>query len=141
MLNELGYDAGTADGLMGSKTRNAIRSFQAHSGVAVSGEPTAELYNALASDLGYVIADQGPSGPTPMKQRWRSLVAACEGRGADEVTLVYGAEGEPPVELPVAPRLMYSAHKKGYLEAECLVSGVLKTYRMDRIHRVRARTR
>lgn len=87
------------------------------------------------------IAEAGPSGPGTMKQRWRPLVAACEGRGAGEVTLVYGNEGEPPVELPVAPRLMYSAHKKGYLEAECLISGVLKTYRMDRIHKVRARSR
>ena len=87
------------------------------------------------------IADAGPSGPGQMKQRWRPLEAACEGRGAAEVLLTYGGEGEAPVDLPVAPRLMYSAHKKGYLEAECLTSGVLKTYRMDRIHKVRARTR
>ena len=87
------------------------------------------------------IAEASPNGPGRMRQRWRPLEAACEGRGASEVLLTYGSEGEAPVELPVTPRLMYSARKKGYLEAECLMSGVLKTYRMDRIHKVRARTR
>ena len=82
------------------------------------------------------IAEQRPTGPGTMKQRWRPLVAACDGLGEPEVTLVYGSDGEAPVELPVAPRLMYSAHKKGYLEAECVASGMLKTYRLDRIQRV-----
>lgn len=37
-LNRLGFDAGTADGLMGSRTRAAIRAYQRNRGHAVSGE-------------------------------------------------------------------------------------------------------
>lgn len=37
ILNRIGYDAGTADGQMGPKTRNAIRAFQADRGIPVNG--------------------------------------------------------------------------------------------------------
>ena len=38
--------------------------------------------------------------------------------------------------LAVEPRLLYQNDGKGYLEAECVRSGLLKTYRLDRIHKI-----
>jgi peptidoglycan hydrolase-like protein with peptidoglycan-binding domain len=42
-LNELGYDAGPADGLLGGKTIAAIRSFQQSIGMAPDGVPSSSL--------------------------------------------------------------------------------------------------
>lgn len=39
-LNELGYNLGQADGVMGPKTRNAIREFQKEVGLSANGEVT-----------------------------------------------------------------------------------------------------
>ena len=47
-LVELGYDPGPVDGLIGPKTRAAIRSFQANRGVAVDGEVSRTLLARLA---------------------------------------------------------------------------------------------
>lgn len=49
-LNELGYDAGPADGQMGPKTRTAIRSYQKKSGVAPDGRLTASLMERIRAD-------------------------------------------------------------------------------------------
>lgn len=48
LLNELGYDAGPADGLMGSRTRSAIRRFQIEHGLPVDGQASRSLYEKLA---------------------------------------------------------------------------------------------
>lgn len=42
-LNELGYDAGPADGIPGRGTRAAIREYQGVSGIAVDGEASTDL--------------------------------------------------------------------------------------------------
>ena len=49
-LNELGYDAGPADGQMGPKTRAAIRSYQKKSGVTPDGRLTASLMERIRAD-------------------------------------------------------------------------------------------
>ncbi|MFT9496301.1 peptidoglycan-binding protein [Anaerosolibacter sp.] len=36
-LNELGYDCGVADGIMGTKTKTAIKNFQRDNGLVVDG--------------------------------------------------------------------------------------------------------
>lgn len=46
-LSAKGYDPGPADGLMGPKTREAIRQFQRDNGFPVTGRPTAELERTL----------------------------------------------------------------------------------------------
>jgi peptidoglycan hydrolase-like protein with peptidoglycan-binding domain len=48
-LNELGYDAGTADGLMGRGTRSAILAFQRDNGLVADGNPTAALLQLLTA--------------------------------------------------------------------------------------------
>ncbi len=51
-LNELGYDAGTPDGLMGSGTRSAIIAFQQARGLIADGLPNTSLLRQL--ELGVV---------------------------------------------------------------------------------------
>lgn len=50
VLNGLGYEAGTPDGLVGPGTRTAIRSFQANSGLPTSGTVNAALIEALNAE-------------------------------------------------------------------------------------------
>lgn len=47
VLQSKGYDPGPADGRMGSKTRDAIRRFQADHGAQVTGEPSRSLQDML----------------------------------------------------------------------------------------------
>ena len=42
-LTKLGYDPGRVDGLLGPKTRNAIRAYQTDHGLSVDGTPSAAL--------------------------------------------------------------------------------------------------
>ncbi|MAU44655.1 MAG: murein transglycosylase [Yangia sp.] len=46
-LNRAGYDVGTPDGVFGSKTEAAIRSYQASVGLPVTGEPSRDLLMRL----------------------------------------------------------------------------------------------
>lgn len=43
LLSKLGFDVGPADGIMGMKTRAAIRLFQSSNGIEPTGEPSKEL--------------------------------------------------------------------------------------------------
>ena len=47
ILNKNGYDAGPADGVLGQKTRNAIKAFQADNGMEADGEISEKLVKAL----------------------------------------------------------------------------------------------
>jgi len=48
LLEELGYDAGGVDGIIGSKTRSAIRSFQQQARLPADGYPSAGLLERLS---------------------------------------------------------------------------------------------
>ncbi len=52
ILARLGYAPGTADGLMGPNTRNAIRGFQSAKGLLSDGEPTVALLALLRQEAG-----------------------------------------------------------------------------------------
>ncbi len=52
LLGKLGFNVGTPDGKMGTRTANAIRLFQLQSGVKVTGEVTPELLGLMRSKSG-----------------------------------------------------------------------------------------
>ena len=57
-LNDLGYDAGPVDGLIGRKTRGAIRAYQNDAGLPVTGEPDAAFLESLnAHSVASIISD------------------------------------------------------------------------------------
>nr|MDQ2694501.1 peptidoglycan-binding protein [Pseudomonadota bacterium] len=65
-LNRLGYDAGPADGLMGSRTRAAIRQYQTDNRLAVTGEPSRDLLERLSQSL-----SQAPAPPPVAEEQAR----------------------------------------------------------------------
>jgi localization factor PodJL len=52
LLNQLGYDAGAPDGVMGDRTREAIRHFESQNGLEETGEVSVQLVTALESLAG-----------------------------------------------------------------------------------------
>jgi peptidoglycan hydrolase-like protein with peptidoglycan-binding domain len=66
-LSQLGYSPGPIDGLMGSKTRAAIRAYQIDSGLPASGEPSIALHEHLQTTLAKrngTAQTPTPSGPS-----------------------------------------------------------------------------
>jgi len=68
-LNELGYDAGPADGLVGARTRAAIASFQRNIGVQADGVANTELLRQLRSHGTTGSAASSPNSPRSNSQR------------------------------------------------------------------------
>jgi peptidoglycan hydrolase-like protein with peptidoglycan-binding domain len=60
LLNDLGYNAGVEDGIMGSRTRSAIRAYQQSRGLSADGQLTVSLFDRIAAD-----ARGTTSTPTP----------------------------------------------------------------------------
>ncbi len=50
-LNKLGYDCGKADGIYGTKTKNAIKNFQSDEGMTVNGEIKKALLKKLKINI------------------------------------------------------------------------------------------
>ena len=72
-LASLGYDPGPADGILGPKTRAAVRAFQAREGLPVTGTVSASLVAALGSAGGAASPEDSPPeleiiGPAPGPQ-------------------------------------------------------------------------
>lgn len=59
LLNEAGFDAGPVDGKMGSKTKHAIRQYQSHHGLKITGEPDPDLMRSLQSKNGMADSTSG----------------------------------------------------------------------------------
>ncbi|MEE8467135.1 MAG: exonuclease domain-containing protein [Planctomycetota bacterium] len=79
------------------------------------------------------IASRAPRRPH-LARRLRPLESA---RLAQEpVTVLYGAGADAPASVQFAPRFFFVRSGHDYLEAECASSGLLKTYRLDRIRKV-----
>jgi hypothetical protein len=55
LLNGLGFDSGTPDGLFGSGTRRAVRGFQAANNLPADGFPTASLLNEVRARSGVAV--------------------------------------------------------------------------------------
>jgi DNA polymerase III epsilon subunit family exonuclease len=76
----------------------------------------------------------GVPPPPRLPRRLRALVDAV--RDGQTARILYGEGLHQPVQLSVLPRFLFQRRSKGYLEAECPRSAVLKTYRLDRIVRL-----
>lgn len=62
-LGQLGYSVGTPDGVIGPKSRAAIRAFQTDSGLPASGEPSLALYDKLQDAIDKRSAQTQPAQP------------------------------------------------------------------------------
>src|SRR3546814_12918663 len=61
LLNQLGYDAGSPDGMVGDRTRRAVRAYQRDHGLAVTGRPGPDLFAFMQQ--------QGTKEPSPPAER------------------------------------------------------------------------
>lgn len=61
-LNEAGYAAGPADGLMGSRTRSAIEAYQGANGLLITGQPSQGLLDHIRATA---MAQRSQSDPAP----------------------------------------------------------------------------
>jgi membrane-bound lytic murein transglycosylase B len=52
LLNQLGIDAGTADGVLGTRTREAVRNYQLRNNLTADGYPSYEILEVLRTDAG-----------------------------------------------------------------------------------------
>jgi TPR repeat protein/S1-C subfamily serine protease len=67
LLADLGYDPGPADGVVGPRTRAAIRAFQADVGLPVDGQISDELHTALTDALSGGESVAARSAPTTLR--------------------------------------------------------------------------
>lgn len=75
-LNELGYDTGRSDGVMGGKTRAAIRDYQSDHDIAVDGQPSETLLQHVTETLRTTGRETNApaSAPALAGSPWRRLV-------------------------------------------------------------------
>ena len=82
-LNALGYDAGPSDGLMGSRTRAAIRSWQRRQGEPATGRLTTRQAESLFDAAGVPARDTRPRLPANLppvvRARAEAQAAYCRG--------------------------------------------------------------
>ena len=100
-LNARGYDAGPADGVIGTGTRNAIRTYQADTGLSITGEPSPALLEQLRAEVEVEVEVEAEPAPRPEPQpvevvvidddfsgnglagRWRTLQGDFAVRGGE----------------------------------------------------------
>ena len=129
---------GLEEGVHHRALADAVWCWQVLEACAARMSPPPEAAAALVRAVGRpaTLSGAAPRVRALLKPRHRPLERACREREA--VTLVYGDGESQPVPLSVRPRVLYDLGEKSYLEAECLRSGTIKTYRLDRVHQVRA---
>jgi len=62
-LQKLGFDTGAPDGVLGRRTRAALRQYQKSKSIAADGFPTASLLQLLDADAAQKINSQAPVTP------------------------------------------------------------------------------
>lgn len=86
-LHELNYDPGPADGMMGSRTTNAIRAFERENGLKIAGRPTIGVLEAIRNKP--VPSQWGALGFSPANKRIVRVSKLASRSGAER-----GIKGE-----------------------------------------------
>ncbi|HSM69175.1 MAG TPA: SEL1-like repeat protein [Xanthomonadales bacterium] len=73
-LNTLGYDPGPADGVMGGRTRAAIRDYQKDQGVPIDGQPSQELLRHLEESLRAAGVETSAPAYATGTSKWQRLL-------------------------------------------------------------------
>ncbi|MGC1505861.1 MAG: peptidoglycan-binding domain-containing protein [Sulfitobacter sp.] len=112
-LNYFGFNAGTVDGQLGQKTRNAVSQYQAYLGYPVTGQLSAFENNLLISSYnraqagGYAVQQQVAAtqdGTRGLLKTYRAEMAGQSpaGNGAAQTTIVVAPQVTPQ-PVPTAP--------------------------------------
>ncbi|MDE0254474.1 MAG: trypsin-like peptidase domain-containing protein [Rhodospirillaceae bacterium] len=107
-LAELGYDPGPADGVMGPRTRAALRAFQASAGLPADGRLSKKTAEALVA--AFVAAKAAPAG-TGKARRPIELAGAGSGfrvgAAGHILTNAHVVRGCREVRVPPAPHMKF----------------------------------
>jgi hypothetical protein len=101
-LNELGYEAGTADGLMGNGTRSAIIAFQQNGGLAATGDADQALLLQLQT---------APALASPSPAERRPATAPVQLSSAEVASLEAACSTDKYVNGPAAYRACVERQK------------------------------
>lgn len=115
-LNYFGFNAGSVDGQLGRKTRNAVSQYQAYLGYPVTGQLSAFEQNLLLSSYnraqagGYAVQQQvaaTPDGTRGLLKTYRAEMAGQVAPAAPTTTVVVAPQAVPiaPTPAPLAPAL------------------------------------
>ncbi len=111
-LNYFGFNAGTVDGQLGQRSRNAISQYQAYLGYPVTGQLSAFEQNLLISSYnraqagGYAVQQQvaaTPDGTRGLLKTYRAEMAGQSPAGtpAPQTTIVVAPQPAPQPAAPV----------------------------------------
>lgn len=111
-LNYFGFNAGTVDGQLGQRSRNAISQYQAYLGYPVTGQLSAFEQNLLVSSYnraqagGYAVQQQvaaTPDGTRGLLKTYRAEMAGQSPAGtpAPQTTIVVAPQPAPQPAAPV----------------------------------------
>mgnify|MGYP002401628207 CR=1 FL=1 len=95
-LNRLGFDAGSADGVAGSRTERAIKAFQAEFGYPQSGKATQGVLDQLNAAI-------AAGGASPEKLLKRAGLLRSYTRAVQEALLAQGYD-PGPVDGAIGPQ-------------------------------------
>jgi len=121
-LSNLGYAVGTPDGVIGPKSRAAIRAYQVDSGMPASGEPSIALHEKLQASLAQRSGQAKPApqqtptvgaamvseAQTELRQRGYDITAITGTANAETTAAVraYQADARLPVTGEISNDLM-----------------------------------
>jgi peptidoglycan hydrolase-like protein with peptidoglycan-binding domain len=121
-LYNLGYAVGTPDGVIGPKSRAAIRAYQVDSGLPASGEPSIALHEKLQASLAQRSAQAKPApqtaptvgsatiseAQTELRQRGYTITAITGAANAETAAAVraYQADARLPITGDINSDLM-----------------------------------
>ena len=105
-LNYFGFNAGTVDGQLGRKTRNAVSQYQAYLGYPVTGQLTPFEHNLLTTSFnraqagGYAVQQQIAANPEGTRGLLKTYRAEMAGTPTQPGTTVVAAATAPAAGLP-----------------------------------------
>ena len=122
-LATLGYQVGTPDGVIGPKSRAAIRAYQVDSGLPASGEPSIALYDKLQASIakrsGQAVQPAQPAAPavsaamvseaqTELRRRGYAISAITGTANSETIAAVreYQADAHLPVTGAIDDELL-----------------------------------
>ena len=115
-LNQLGYNAGSADGISGRRTRNAIRQFQIANGMPSTGALSPQQTALLTQQAATAVAGVAPVAPTTQVAVVPQTQVAPQGYAAQTVVpaatgvAAYNAlQPQQPALQPVQPQVVQPA--------------------------------
>lgn len=130
-LAQAGYDPGPADGIMGSRTRSAIRDWQRAHAMPVTGEVDQALLASLGAPSGSTAAAPAPAQAVPSATPTRQRTALPQARGG-EGDLAESGRLRPyvsQVQQELAAHGYFSGERNGVLSDR--LRGAIREYEAD----------